>query len=65
MSKQQQPTPQMQAAIDALDRGVPFTDVMRWLDSVHIKNDPLEGWTGSPPFHLDRLPSPQPNDDRT
>ena len=55
MSKQK-PTPEIQAAIDALDRGVPFTQVLRQLEAVKIKGDPLEGWTGSPPFHLDRYP---------
>jgi hypothetical protein len=46
----------MEAAMKAINEGLPVHEVMRILNAVHIKADPLDGWTGSPPFHLDRSP---------
>ena len=45
-------------AWEAIDAGMPVSEVMRRLNAVKIKGDPLEGFTGSPPFHLDRLAHP-------
>ena len=54
--KKQDISPEIIKACDAIDAGMPVSEVMRWLNAVKIKGDPLEGWTGSLLFHLDRSP---------
>ena len=54
--KKQPINPDVIKACDAIDAGVPVSEVMRCLGAVKIKGDPLEGFTGSLPFHLDRSP---------
>ena len=54
--KKQPINPDVIKAYGAIDAGVPVSEVMRQLNAVKIKGDPLEGWTGSLPFHLDRSP---------
>ena len=54
--KKQPINPDVIKACEAIDAGMPVSEVMRRLNAVKIKGDPLEGFTGSLPFHLDRSP---------
>ena len=54
--KKQNMNPEIIKACEAIDAGMPVSEAMRRLNAVKIKGDPLEGWTGSLPFHLDRSP---------
>ncbi len=57
MTKKQKPTLPLKEMHAARKSGVPWSEVRRRLEVVHIKGDPTEGFTGSLPFHLDRCPT--------
>lgn len=44
-----------EAARKPLDEGIPVDDVVAWLNDAPSKGD-LRGWSGCPPFHLDKMP---------